>query len=159
VDNFARSCACLRQMFVCWRGTRQSSIISATSSLISSKFEWTLPKDLICLSANCTFFVFFSSRLVCYLFVGVSQSYLVNFSGRLGFISDPCDVFNETTREFESTCPGDVCSLDEAGQPRCCNTIACAEPGIVVCGSDGNTYESECALTRSAVLGVLALLS
>ncbi|CAK8688854.1 unnamed protein product [Clavelina lepadiformis] len=60
---------------------------------------------------------------------------------------DPCEVFNETTLAFERLCSG-TCSFDDAGMPRCCDDVACDTEQVgEVCGSDGNTYESQCALT------------
>nr|CAB3220652.1 agrin [Phallusia mammillata] len=62
---------------------------------------------------------------------------------------NPCEVFNGTSQEFENTCPG-ICSLGEDGSPVCCDTFPCPDDGQLVCGNDGNSYASECALRRHA---------
>ena len=64
------------------------------------------------------------------------------------FVADPCLVYNNSLRIFEQTCDGG-CLLADSGEGLCCNSIECGEDDVgAVCGSDGNNYESECALKR-----------
>lgn len=49
---------------------------------------------------------------------------------------------------MERVCEG-PCSLNEEGEPLCCDDIPCASTNsMMICGSDGRTYMSKCALER-----------
>lgn len=61
---------------------------------------------------------------------------------------DPCHVYNTSSGVFDRLCDG-VCSYDDSGKVRCCDEIQCDHDDRgLVCGNDGNNYESECAMKK-----------
>lgn len=60
-------------------------------------------------------------------------------------------MYNEETRLFDMTCKRGTCTLDDNNEPVCCSSIPCNDTtGMVICGSDGKTYSSECAMNEQA---------
>jgi len=63
---------------------------------------------------------------------------------------DPCTSYNSSLNQFVPTCPG-ACSFDARGSPTCCSDIVCDyDVTRTVCGNDGRSYQSECAMRKYA---------
>lgn len=65
--------------------------------------------------------------------------------------SDPCEVYNEETKTFDIKCDG-LCALNGSYVPQCCDALPCEEADKtgLICGSNGRTYISVCAMKRYA---------